>query len=92
MDMIDLYHHTTESSADKIVAERKFRAAQEYKGQVWFSNVRHGFYGREYGPIAVHVRMPVRLVKEEASYVEREEVFYVVQAGDILPEHIIGVA
>ena len=83
---LDLYHHTTPENADAIVSEGSMRGIG---GRAYFSNQAHGMYGGDYGPSAVHVRVPEGLVKPDDSFRNGEK-FYVGRAADIKPEHIMG--
>jgi hypothetical protein len=84
---LDLYHHTTGENADLIIREGRMRGI---KGEAHFSNVPHGYYGGDYGPVAVHMRVPANLVEREHGFNNSPEVFYKGRAADIQPEHILG--
>jgi hypothetical protein len=88
MGDIDLYHHTTPEDAAKIMRSRSMHDVHGRQGDVFFSTVRNGFYGGDYGPAAVHVRVPADLATPNDSFRNGEK-FYTVRASDLRPEHFM---
>ena len=84
--MVDLYHHTAHENAGKIHSERQFKGLNH---RAHFSTEKHGYYGSDYGPAAVHVRVPAHVAELEASYRAGEK-FYTVPLDKLKPEHIIS--
>jgi hypothetical protein len=86
--MIDLYHHTSPENAAEITRSRSMHDLRHQQGDVFFSTVRNGFYGGDYGPAAVHVRVPPELATLNDSFRNGEK-FYTVRASDLRPEHFV---
>jgi len=91
-DQVDLYHHTTPENAAAIRGQRRMIDQHNQQGPVFFSDTAHGFYGGDYGPEAVHVRVPRHLATENDSFGGGKEKFYTVRASDLLPEHFVDSA
>lgn len=88
--MISLYHHTTEANAKAIMATGSFvDRGYPRKHVAHFSDVAHGFYGREYGSVAVQVQVPAQWATETDSFNDRAERFYTVPVALITAENII---
>lgn len=88
---MDLYHHTTAENAKGILADGRFMDRGYPNRRVaWFSNVPHGCYGRDYGPVAVHVRIPDEYARDEGGFNHSAERFYTVPVKDITADNIVG--
>jgi hypothetical protein len=86
-EQMDLWHHTDEARANDIVDSGGMRGI---RGEAYFSNQPHGFYGGDYGPAAVRVRVPSSMMTQDDSFRTGEK-FYKTDAANIQPEHIQGI-
>lgn len=84
--MVTLYHYTNFISGGIIRRERRFKGISDV---VYFSNVADGFYGRDYGPGMVTIKVPLSIVELDDSFAGGTEKFYVAKCMDILPEYFI---
>lgn len=69
-EMIDLYHFTSAQAAEQIQATGKW-VSRENTGYVYASDRLDG-QARGYGPVVVHVRVPVRLAMLEDEFPDGE--------------------
>lgn len=88
MRYLDLYHRTSEESANLILATGSM-VSRENTAEAYFSTEPSG-HAAGYGDTCLHVRVPDHLAELEDEFPNGEQ-HYRVKVSSLAPEHFIGV-
>jgi hypothetical protein len=89
--MVDLYHHTTEASARKIMGSRKMIGEPGPAGEEAYFTTEPGKSAQAggRGEGTVHIRVPEHMARLDDEFPSGER-HYAIPVGELRPEHFIG--